>query len=211
MSAAPRYDETISLPRAVKFPLELLPPEQFDSERLETWPRVAGRLEYAEGKLLYMPPSGDLQQDTVADVVIALGSWVRARPQFVLGTNEAGMHLAGATRAADAALWRRADVGAYAGGLRRVPPVLAVEVAGPGDGETEGFLTERAEWYLQVGVSVVWLVLPESREVVVITAGGRSRHAGREPLPAHPQLPGLSVEAAELFRQIECQCAAPGS
>ena len=70
MPGTARYDETITLPRAVRFPVELLPPEGFDAERLETWPRVAGRLEYVEGRLLFMPPSGDVQQDVVTDVII---------------------------------------------------------------------------------------------------------------------------------------------
>src|SRR5215210_5945637 len=100
---AARYDETIVLPRAVRFPVELVPPPGFDPDRLETWPDVGGRLEYVDGRLLFMPPCGDLQQDTVTDVVITLGAWIRSHPEFVLGTNEAGMRLQGATRAADAA------------------------------------------------------------------------------------------------------------
>jgi hypothetical protein len=105
-----RYDELIQIPRAVRFPVELLVPAQFDEERPETWPRVVGRLEWLDGRLLYMPPCGDLQQASVTDVVVTLGSWVRAHPGFFLGTNEAGMRLGGATRAADAAIWRRSDV-----------------------------------------------------------------------------------------------------
>ena len=110
MSTAARYDEVIMLPRAVRFPVEMEPPDGFDATRTETWPVVSGRLEYVEGRLIYMPPAGDLQQDTVSDVVITLGAWVRANPQFVLATNEAGMILNGSTRAADAAIWRRRDV-----------------------------------------------------------------------------------------------------
>src|SRR5262245_7878991 len=135
------YDETITLPRAVRFPVELIPPVGFAEESLDTWPRVDGRLEYVDGRLLYLPPCGDRQQDTVTDVVITLGGRVRTQQAFVLGTNEAGMRLAGATRAADAAIWRRADLGAYTGGLRRTPPVLAVEVAGRD--ESEALLREK--------------------------------------------------------------------
>lgn len=202
MSSA-AYDETITLPRAVKFPLELLPPENFDPRRLETWPKVAGRLEFAEGKLLYMPPCGDLQQDTTADVVITLGSWVRTQSGFVLGSNEAGMHLEGATRAANVAIWRRADLGAYSGGLRRVPPVLAVEVGGPNHEDSEASLRDKAQWYLSAGVAAVWLVLPEQRKVVVITADGESVHEGDERLRGAPELPELAPVAAEFFRQID--------
>ena len=200
MPSAARYDETITLPRAVRFPIELLPPEGFDEERLETWPWVPGRLEYVEGRLLFRPPSGDVQQDVVTDVVITLGAWTRTRAGFVLGTNEAGMRLAGSTRAADAALWRRLDIGAYTGGLRRHPPILAVEVAG--SDEPVEPLRAKAGWYLAVGVLVVWIVLPETREVLVVTAEGETRYRVGQRLPAHPALPDLAPEVAAFFVQI---------
>ena len=89
MSKAARYDEQIVLPRAIRFPIELIPPDGFDEERLETWPRVVGRLEYVEGRLLYMPPCGDEQQEVVTDVVITVGAIVLpAARQVVVKTAE---------------------------------------------------------------------------------------------------------------------------
>lgn len=58
--------------------------------------------------------------------------------------------------------WRRADLGAYDGSLRRVPPVLAVEVAGADDGDSETALREKAKWFLHVGVSVLFRSRPRS-------------------------------------------------
>jgi Uma2 family endonuclease len=202
MAAIGHYDETIALPRAVRFPVAMIPPSGFNEERLETWPSLAGRLEYVNGRLLYMPPCGDLEQDTVTDVVITLGAWTRMHQGFVLGTNEAGMRLAGSTRAADAAIWRRADLGPYVGGLRRAAPILAVEVAGPNDGEPEEVLRDKARWYLGVGVEVVWIVLPESREVVVMTPTSDRRYAAGEALPLHSGLPELAAKVDDLFQQI---------
>jgi len=43
------------LPGTVRYPVELVPPEGFDPARVETWPRIDGRLEGVEGRLLYMP------------------------------------------------------------------------------------------------------------------------------------------------------------
>jgi len=43
-------EDTIPVPRSVRFPVELVPPDGFDPERLETWPRVDGRLEWVEGR-----------------------------------------------------------------------------------------------------------------------------------------------------------------
>jgi Uma2 family endonuclease len=201
MANAPKYDEMIWLPRAVRFPVELQPPPGFDPERPETWPQIAGRLEHWEGKLLYMPPCGDVQQDTMADVVITLGSWVRAHREFVLATNEAGMRLAGATRAADVAIWRRSDLGHRTGGLRRQPPVLAIEVSG--EDENESSLVDKAHWYLSVGTTVVWLVLPEERAVMVITASGAKRYTAGMALDEHPLLPGLRPNVGEFFTQLD--------
>ena len=202
MSKISRYDEIISLPRAVRFPVEMTPPAGFDANELETWPKVVGRLEYVDGRLLFMPPCRDFQQDTVTDVVITLGAWVRRHSDFVLGTNEAGMRLGDATRAADAAIWRRADVGAYVGRLRRVPPVLAVEVAGADEGDSEDALREKAKWYLSVGVSVVWVVFPEEREVLIISSDQEARVSADQKIPAHPTLPDLELKASELFVQV---------
>ena len=147
-----------------------------------------------------MPPSGDLQQDTVTDVVINLGVWIRSHRDYVLATNEAGMRLKGSTRAADAAIWRRSEVGSYTGGLRRVPPVLAVEVAG--DDETEDMLRDKAGWYRSVGVEIVWLVLPKAREVLVISGKTERRYKGTQALAPNPSLPDMSVKANQLFAQI---------
>jgi Uma2 family endonuclease len=198
---ATSYDETIVVPRAVRFPIELIPPEGFDPERLETWPQVVGRLEHVEGRLWFMPPCGDEQQDTVTDVVITLGRWVRSRRGFVLGTNEAGMRLRGATRAADAAVWRKSDAGSHTGGLRRRPPVLAVEVAGEDD--TEELLRDKAQWYLEAGVAVVWIAVPRSRVVLVVSAEGERRCGRGERPPDHEALPGLEATVDELFLQLD--------
>lgn len=200
VTVAELYQQTIELPRALRFPVELRPPEGFVPDQPATWPRVVGRLEFVDGRLLYMPPCGDWQQDTVTDVVVTLGAWVRAHEGFVLGANAAGMVLGGAVRAADAAIWRRADVGAHRGGLRRVRPLLAVEVAGEDD--DEAVLHEKAAWYVRHGVTAVWLVLPEPREVVVVTGSGSTRFGRGDRLPEHPDLPALAPAVDELFHQI---------
>jgi hypothetical protein len=151
-----------------------------------------------------MPPCGDEQHDTVADVVITLGGWVRLHPEYVLGTNEAGMRLEGATRAADAAVWKRTELGAYSGGLRRVPPILAVEVAGDDTSDTESALRAKADWYLRAGIRVVWLVLPDTRSVIVVNSSRAIVLAAAERIAEVPGLPGLSPSVRELFVQIDC-------
>ena len=184
----------------VRFPVELRA-EGLDASRPSTWPAIDGRLEYVGGRLLYMPPCADIQQDVAMDVAFALRSWSESRPGFVVGGNEAGMKLGGDVRAADAAVWRAADLGPRTGHVRTVPPILAVEVAG--EDEEERVLRDKARWYLNHGVSTVWLVLPDTREVIVIRLDGETRHAALDRLPVDAQLPGLEPDVAQLFVQLD--------
>jgi Uma2 family endonuclease len=194
-------DDAVMLRRTgVRFPIELRP-AGLQGDEPSTWPIAEGRLEYVEGRLLYMPPCADIQQDVAVDVVHVLRTWSDARPAFVVGGNEAGMKLGADIRAADAAVWLRAAVGPSVGRLRHAPPLLAVEVAG--QDEDEAVLRDKASWYVGHGVAVVWLVLPESREVVVVKSGGTSRHGLAGELPPETQLPGLVPSVVQFFAQLE--------
>lgn len=194
------YDDTLTIPRAVRFPVEMIPPIGFDPARLETWPIVAGRLEYVDGRLFFMPPCALDQQETSGDLAFELMTWVRAHRDFSFGNNEAGMAIGGDVRAADAAIWRTSDPGAMDPGLRRAPPVLAVEIAGRED--TEPTLRGKARWYFAHGVEMVWLVYPKTLEVVVLTPSAETRCRLGEALPEHPSLPGLAPRVDDLFAQI---------
>jgi Uma2 family endonuclease len=113
----------------VRFPVELRA-EGFAPEQPSTWPNLEGRLEFVGGRLLYMPPCADYQQDVAMDVAFVLRSWSEAHPEFVVGGNEAGMKLGGDVRAADVAVWRASAVTPRSGRVRTASPVLAVEVSG---------------------------------------------------------------------------------
>src|SRR5512133_3312228 len=116
------YSEPLPIPRGgIRLPLELQPPPGFRPEAASTWPKVPGRLEYAGGRLLYMPPCGEQQGRVVASIAGLLEAWSAAHPEFAVSTNEAGMLLAGEVRAADAAIWRAA--GAPSEGFARIPPL----------------------------------------------------------------------------------------
>lgn len=184
----------------VRFPVEWRAPEGFRPNDPSTWPQVLGRLEFVDGRIQYLPPCGEVQQDVATDATITLGLWARDHPEFVVGSNEAGMIIGDEVRAADVGVWRRSP-GAERTGFRRTAPILAIEVAG--QDESEPMLREKAAWYLKVGVAVVWIVLPESREVLVIDRGSESRHPKGGVLPACPALPGLKVEVAAFFRQVD--------
>jgi Uma2 family endonuclease len=193
-------DEVILKKARVRFPIELRP-EEFRADDPASWPEVDGRLEVVRGRLLYRPPCADVQQDVAVDVVYVLRLWSSRHPGFVVGGNEAGMMLGGDIRAADAAVWSRAAAGASVGRMRHSPPLLAVEVAG--QDEDEPVLREKASWYLEHGVRVVWLVHPAAREVLVLSSGSDQRCAVGARIPAHPALPELEPRIAEFFAQLD--------
>ena len=196
----PLDEETLQVPSSVRFPVELMPPNGFDPARIETWPRVVGRLEWVDGRLLYMPPCGRWQAVTVADVVVVLGNWARSHPGFVVGTNEPGLHLGDDTRAPDASIWCRADLGKLTSAFATAAPILAVEVAGRDEREPE--LRAKSRWYLRKRVPIIWIVLPERREVLVVTGAGESRHRTGDRLPSDSRLPDLSPAVEDLFIQV---------
>jgi Uma2 family endonuclease len=200
LAALTSYSDVTVVPRiAVTLPLALPLPDGFDVERLQTWPTTNGRLEFVAGRLEYMPPCGEAQQRTAADVVTELSLWRRTHPGFVVGGNEAGMLLGGEVRAADAAVWRSAPA---TDGLARTAPILVVEVAGVDD--TEALLEAKARWYLAHGVGTVWIVVPEARTAKVVTAQGQVVVGGgnaRMPEPAG--LSGLTPTVASFFAQME--------
>jgi Uma2 family endonuclease len=82
-----------------------------------------------------------------------------------------------------------------------VAPVLAVEIAGEDEGE--GALREKAGWYLRQGVRLIWLVLPDTREVLVISSDGERRLGRGERIGTTELLPGLEPEVARLFAQLD--------
>lgn len=177
-------------------------PRQFKPERLETWPQVEGRLEFHEGELRYLPPCADEQGQVVFSLVSVLGPWVRKHRDFIAGTNEQGMLLDGSVRAADGALWRRDSLADHVRGtLFRAPPVLAIEVAG--QDEDAGVLREKARWYLEHGVTVVWLVFPATRAVEVLTVHQHHVVSGGKGIPPHPALPGLTPRVRAFFEQLD--------
>lgn len=100
-----------------------------------------------------------------------------------------------------AAVWSRTVAGPSTGRLRHSPPILAVEVAG--QDEDEDVLRGKAQWYLEHTVQLVWLILPSTREVIVIGPASEARCSADEHLPEHPSLPDLKPRVSELFSQLD--------
>jgi len=188
----------VELPGLV-FPVELELPEGFVPEDTSTWPQVEGRLEYVAGRLFYRPPTGALQSKTVITVGHTLMEWATRHPDFVVGGGEAGMKLGPDVRGADVAIWRK-EASPDDHTMPRTPPILAVEVTGRDD--TIAKLRPKAQWYLEHGVTAVWIADSDAREALACTASGESRHRLGDRMPPVEGLPDLDIAVADLFRQV---------
>ncbi len=201
MSAASRFDEMTVVPRAaISLPLAFPPPPGFRADDVGTWPPVEGRLEYLDGELLYMPPCAEHQQLTAADVTRTLMNWASQHPEFMVGSNEAGMMFGRDVRAGDAVVYRESDLAVRNEGLIRAIPVLVVEISGRD--EPIDYLRSKAQWYIDRGVAVVWLISPQDRTVHVVTQGSEERYQVGEQLSAHAELPSLTPTVDELTEQV---------
>lgn len=191
----------VVVPGSVRFPVQLRIDDSFDPLDVRTWPEVEGRLEYVEGRLLFMPPSGQEQGAVTLSASGVLAKWLETHREFRGATLEIGITLGGETRGAAAALWRKGQAASVDKTTLRFAPLLVIEVAGRDEGEPE--LRTKARWYLSHGVRVVWLVLPDAREVVVLREDAEWRYATGDALPEQPELPGLTTAVAELFAQLD--------
>ncbi len=92
----------------------------------------------------------------------------------------------------------RLPPGAEPAGYAEIPPNLAVEVRSPNDSHRA--LRKKATMWLNVGVQMVWVVLPETRCVDVYLSGQDSfRLSGTDSLEGLEILPGFHCELDAIF------------
>lgn len=78
------------------------------------------------------------------------------------------------------------------------PPAVAIEILSGSD--THDDVVERIRVLLDSGVSQVWMVDAELRQVTIHRAAGEATFfTARQELTAEPELPGFRVPVAELF------------
>jgi Uma2 family endonuclease len=83
-------------------------------------------------------------------------------------------------------------------GLVEVMPDFAIEVLSPDD--RTGRVSERVNFYLRAGVSLIWIIDPELENITIYRPGtepGFLQSQGT--VDAMPVLPGFEVDLAELF------------
>ena len=79
------------------------------------------------------------------------------------------------------------------------PPVLAVEILSPSD--VHESVIEKLREYLDAGVAVVWIVDPDVKIIVAHRADQAPQSFNvQDELVGDPELPGLRISLADLFR-----------
>jgi len=85
--------------------------------------------------------------------------------------------------------------------LRRFPalaPDLAVEIISPEDNFLK--VMNKVDAYLEQGTQIVWVVISDTREVLVCTAA--SKHSVRDVLTAPELLPGFELPVGKIFEGL---------
>jgi Uma2 family endonuclease len=79
-----------------------------------------------------------------------------------------------------------------------VAPDLAVEVVSPSESAAD--IRAKVRDFLAAGTRLVWVVFPDTQEVIAHTPDGLARTYGEDDILEHPEvLPGFSCKVAELF------------
>lgn len=158
--------------------------------------------ELERGEIVEMSRPGRLHGLVCANVVWALGGFVRQRKKGYICSNDTGVIVErdpDTVRGPDVMLFEDAarieDVDRKYG---ETPPVLAVEVLSPND--TAGKLARRIAEQKRFGTPLIWVLDPEARNVIVYRPGREDRVVEEaEELTGEDVLPDLRVRVAELF------------
>lgn len=146
---------------------KLISSVQFADFLLTANPNKVYELERAE--IIEVRPGGDLHDCVVANVGNVLSDYLREKREgYICG------HCAGVVVERDPDTVLGADVMLFEdstmfGGTFSAPPLIAVEVASPGD--TMSKMNRRIIQQLSIGVRLVWLLDIESRTVTVYRPG----------------------------------------
>jgi Uma2 family endonuclease len=161
------------------------------------------QLELDEGRLIVMPPAGELHGTVCWLVIRALTRHIEATQTGRLATNDPGLLLSRdphTVRAPDLAYYREnVRLEEISPGLAKRLPDLVVEVLSPSD--RLGMVMRKVQQYLRAGIAMVWVVDAESRNVTVYRAGREPRVLEEnEILDGEEVLPGFTCAVADLFR-----------
>ena len=166
------------------------------------WTQYADKpYELIEGEVIEVTPSGHLPGLIASRVIAQLRYFVDEHDLGEVYSSETGFQLSPNTmRAADAAFVKKDNLPRITEPEKYVPfaPDLAVEVVSPGDSASE--IQNKVELYLAAGTSLVWVIFPDLKKVVVYQNTHKSETLSlADTLDGGAVLPGLNIPVSKLF------------
>ncbi|MEP7284899.1 MAG: Uma2 family endonuclease [Chloroflexota bacterium] len=165
------------------------------------WEQYANQpFELIEGEVSPVAPTGNLHGLVGSRVIAQLRYFVDARDLGEVYSSETGFYLTETTmRAADAAFVCEQKLSLITETQKFVPfaPDLAVEIVSPGDSASE--IQKKVDLYLAAGTSIVWVIYPDLKKVVVYSGDKGYSVPFDGTLDGGDLLPGLKLPVSKLF------------
>ena len=164
-------------------------------------PDSATHRELIRGEVLETMPTGGQHGPIQGVIFVLLWLWNKSRGAYI--TVETGYILArnpDTVRAPNVSYIRaeRIPSTGIPRGFWEIAPDLAVEVVSPS--ETASEVQGKVNDYLAAGTSLIWIIYPDTQQVVVYTHDGLARTYGRDATLTFPDLlPDFSCTVAQLF------------
>ncbi|CUS04735.2 conserved protein of unknown function [Candidatus Promineifilum breve] len=193
------------IPLVVRFrPLYAMTPDEFFELSLLN-PDLKIELT-SEGEIVFMSPSGTETGALNAQIILALGRWASEDKSGVFFDSSAGFTLPNkAVRAPDASWVRREKWTALSPRQRQrfapLCPDFVIEVASPSDRQKD--LQAKMDEYIANGAQLGWLILPETRQVMVYRPGQDMQlHSDVDAIAADPELPGFTLDLTAIWQPL---------
>jgi Uma2 family endonuclease len=177
-------------------------PRLLTAEDFWRLPENGMRRSLVRGEVVETMPPGGRHGVIASELAASLREWARGGPGGAVGV-ESGFVLRrnpDTVRGPDV-FYVRADRVPDTGvpeAFWEAAPDLAVEIVSPGESAEE--VHEKVRDYLAAGTSLVWVVYPRTREIVVHTPDGLARtYGGGDVLERFDALAGFTCVVAELF------------
>ncbi|MDE0401514.1 MAG: Uma2 family endonuclease [Candidatus Poribacteria bacterium] len=154
--------------------------------------------EYVKGELIPMPPTSGEHGDISMNLVLPLGTYVRANQLGRVYTSDTGFKIDDRFLIPDIAFVSIERLPDDRRKAFSIPPDLAVEIVSPTDVLFRVF--EKALTYLSGGTQLVWVIEPVAKTVTVYRSETDIKVLTREEtLTGEDIIEGFSCEISQLF------------